>query len=178
MKASVFLRIVGFAAALSALMQSCVSAVPEVDALQEYPVVLSVDDPSTKLALEETDLSWEDDDKIRITAVADDKDFGTSELSVYSIDNTDNGKAVFTGFVNMSSTPVDCYFTYPSSEVWMDTDHNTGKITAHFNVQDGRHVSFMYACSGYNKNGMALELNHVGAMLELDVKIEGVVYVR
>ena len=59
----------------------------------------------------------------------------------------------------------------------MDTDHNTGKITAHFNVQDGRHVPFMYACSGYNENGMALELNHVGAMLELDVKIEGVVYV-
>ena len=171
------INIVVAAALSAAFFMSCSYEESETGIMKDYPVCLTADSPATKLALDGLDLSWEENDRIRITATASDNDSGTAELTVYSIDESDNGKAVFSGFVNMTSQPVDCYFTYPASNTIIDTDPSTGKITAYLTKQTGFHQPFFYGYSEYNEAGMPVSLNHIGAMLEINVSASEVAFI-
>lgn len=141
-----------------------------------YPVLLSVEEETiqgTKMSLEGTSVAWEESDKLRLTAVPQDGGVGVSELSVYSIDSENAKKAVFSGVVNMISTPEDCYFTYPYSV--MEFDSENGKIKAVYTEQAGKHAPFLYGHSSYNESGMSAALKHIGAMLEIELLgMEGV----
>lgn len=171
------INIVVAAALSAAFFMSCSYEESETGIMKDYPVCLTADSPATKLALYGHDLSWEENDRIRITATASDNDSGTAELTVYSIDESDNGKAVFSGFVNMASQPVNCYFTYPASNTIIDTDPSTGKITAYLTKQTGFHQPFFYGYSEYNDAGMPVSLNHIGAMLEINVSASEVAFI-
>ena len=171
------INIVVAAALSTAFFMSCSYEESETGIMKDYPVCLTADSPATKLALDGLDLSWEENDRIRITATASDNDSGTAELTVYSIDESDNGKAVFSGFVNMTSQPVDCYFTYPASNTIIDTDPSTGKITAYLTKQTGLHQPFFYGYSEYDDAGMPVSLNHIGAMLEINVSASEVAFI-
>lgn len=169
--------IIGIAAAI--LVASCNGFEPDVpeSPFHEYPVMLSVageKNGSTRMTVEnETDISWEESDKIRLTAVASDGDSGTAELSVYSIDQENNGKAVFSGFVSMKSMPEDCYLTFPVGEA-MKADTESDRLIARFTEQNGEHKPFLYAKTAYAADGMNAVLNHVGAMLEIDIEVDDV----
>ena len=169
--------IIGIAAAILAV--SCNGFEPDVpeSPFHEYPVMLSAvgeKNGSTRMTVEnETDISWEESDKIRLTAVASDGDSGTAELSVYSIDQENNGKAVFSGFVSMKSMPEDCYLTFPVGEA-MKVDTESDRLIARFTEQNGEHKPFLYAKTGYDADGMNAVLNHVGAMLEIDIAVDDV----
>ena len=171
------INIVVAAALSAAFFMSCSYEESETGIMKDYPVCLTADSPATKLALDGLDLSWDENDRIRITATASDNDSGTAELTVYSIDESDNGKAVFSGFVNMTSQPVDCYFTYPANNTIIDTDPSTGKITAYLTKQTGFHQPFFYGYSEYNEAGMPVSLNHIGAMLEINVSASEVDFI-
>lgn len=137
---------------------------------REYPVLLSVEEETfqgTKISVEGTTVAWEESDKLRLTAVPQDGGVGVSELTVYSIDQENTRKAVFSGVVNMTSVPEDCYFTYPYSA--MEFDSENGTIRAGFTEQSGKHEPFLYGHSGYNESGMSAALKHVGAMLEIEL---------
>ena len=137
---------------------------------REYPVLLSVEEETsqgTKISVKGTTVAWEESDKLRLTAVPQDGGVGVSELTVYSIDQENAKKAVFSGVVNMTSMPEDCYFTYPYSA--MEFDSENGKIRAGFTEQSGKHEPFLYGHSGYNESGMSAALKHVGAMLEIEL---------
>ena len=169
--------IIGIAAAILAV--SCNGFEPDVpeSPFHEYPVMLSVageKNCSTRMTVKNgTDISWEESDKIRLTAVASDGDSGTAELSVYSIDQENNGKAVFSGFVSMKSMPEDCYLTFPVGEA-MKVDTESDRLIARFTEQNGEHKPFLYAKTGYDADGMNAVLNHVGAMLEIDIAVDDV----
>lgn len=149
---------------------------PEGNGSVGYPVTLAAIQPyaDTKISVNGTSVAWEQEDKIQLTAVAADNSTGTSELTWFSgMEGKDGHTASFSGFVSMSSAPVDCYFIYPveSSTV---IDAATGKITLYYNSQSGQHEPFMYAKTAYDENGIYARLAHVGAVLELDVQIDDV----
>ena len=166
-------RLNGLLAVVFIVLMSCSESVPELSSARNYPVILSMQDDMTKLGLNGSDLFWEDTDKLRITAVASDKNTGTAELSIYNIDDSDNGKARFSGFVNMISEPQHCYFTYPVSTALFEVDVDKDLMIAHLNLQSGTHTPFLYADSEYDAGGMHVRMSHLCAMLEIDVAGEG-----
>lgn len=148
--------------------------IPSLNGENEYPIYLSASPQTqTKISVDGTSLGWEAADILQITAVSSDGKSGVSDLSVYSIDNTNDNIASFTGFVTIESAPVDCYFTYPSGNS-MSVDVPKGKVVARFNEQDGTHNPFLYSKVSYNAEGMETELKFAGAMLQITVAVEGV----
>ena len=116
---------------------------PSLPGDNKYPIHLSASPRTqTKISVDGTSLGWEASDILQITAVSSDGKSAVSDLSVYSIDNTNSHIASFTGFVTIESAPVDCYFTYPSGNA-MSVDVPQGKVVARFNAQDGQHKPFL-----------------------------------
>ena len=138
-----------------------------------YPILLSATtSPHTKISVEGTSLSWENSDILQITAVTADNNRGVADLSVYHIDENDAHHASFTGFVTLDSAPADCYFTYPSGDAMSVT--SDGKILVRYNNQDGSHKPFLYSKESYDEEGINSALRFAGAMLAIDVQVEGV----
>ena len=147
---------------------------PSLPGDNKYPIHLSASPRTqTKISVDGTSLGWEASDILQITAVSSDGKSAVSDLSVYSIDNTNSHIASFTGFVTIESAPVDCYFTYPSGNA-MSVDVPQGKVVARFNAQDGQHKPFLYSRVSYSSDGMETELKFAGAMLQITVAVEGV----
>ena len=148
--------------------------IPSLNGENEYPIYLSASPQTqTKISVDGTSLGWESSDILQVTAVTSDGKSAVSDLSVYSIDNNNDNIASFSGFVTIESEPVDCYFTYPSSNA-MSVDVPKGKVVARFNEQNGTHNPFLYSKVSYNAEGMATELKFAGAMLQITVAVEGV----
>lgn len=148
----------------------------DMSVLKDYPVLVaaSSSDGDTKISVDGTTVAWETDDRIQIHAVASDGSTGIAELAWFSgVEGKDSHYASFSGFVTMSSSPDDCYFAYPVKS-YTSVDPETGKITFYYNSQTGRHEPFMYAAAPYDENGISLMLNHIGAMLEINVDMEEV----
>ncbi len=148
------------------------------DEMKEYPVYLTASqDNMTRISAEENSLKWETADKIQLTAVTDgihvSDTIGTSVLELFSIDESDPSVASFTGFVTLRSEPKACYFTHPVGEA-MAVDAVSGTVRANYTLQDGSHKPFLFAKTAYDIDGMALDLEHLGAVLELDVQTPGV----
>lgn len=142
----------------------------------EYPVLLHASSGAggTRISVSGTTAAWEVDDKIQITAVAADESIGMSELSWFSgVEGKDEHFASFSGFVTMTSAPQDCYFVYPVKSS-TSVNPETGEITLYYNSQTGLHEPFMYAAAPYSGSGISVVLSHVGAMLEIDVRMEEV----
>lgn len=158
---------------------SCVETVDmgkDEGIVHEYPVSLSVRQPyeETRISVNGTSVAWEEDDRLQVTAADVDGNTGTSALTWFSrVDGKDGHFASFSGFVTMNSMPADCYFIYPYKSV-TSVDGKTGKITLYYNNQTGLHEPFMYSKTAYDENGISTKLNHVGAMLEIQVNIDGV----
>lgn len=64
------INIVVAVALSAAFFMSCSYEESETGIMKDYPVCLTADSPATKLALDGLDLSWEENDRIRITATA------------------------------------------------------------------------------------------------------------
>lgn len=148
------------------------------DEMKEYPVYLTASqDNMTRISAEDNSLKWETVDKIQLTAVTDgihvSDTIGTSVLELFSIDESDPSIASFTGFVTLRSEPKACYFTHPVGEA-MAVDAVSGTVRANYTLQDGSHKPFLFAKTAYDIDGMALDLEHLGAVLELDIKTAGV----
>lgn len=148
------------------------------DEMKEYPVYLTASqDNMTRISAEDNSLKWETADKIQLTAVTDgihvSDTIGTSVLELFSIDESDPSIASFTGFVTLRSEPKACYFTHPVGEA-MAVDAVAGTVRANYTLQDGSHKPFLFARTAYDIDGMALDLKHLGAVLELDVRTPGV----
>lgn len=148
------------------------------DEMREYPVYLTASQGNmTRISAWENSLVWETSDKIQLTAVTDGIEvsdtIGTSVLELFSIDESDPSVASFTGFVTLRSAPKACYFTYPVGEA-MTVDAVAGTVRANYTLQDGSHKPFLFARTPYDEKGMSLDLEHLGAVLELDVKTAGV----
>ena len=148
-------------------------AIPDTPISETYPVRLSADSssPVTRVSVDGTRIAWEQDDKIQVTAVSADGRQATSELTWFSgVDGKDSHFATFSGFVTMESAPQECHFVYPvrSSTI---VDSETGNITLYYNSQTGLHEPVMCASVAYDKDGMSAKLDHVGAMLEIDVRM-------
>lgn len=163
----------------SALVMLAVSACtglgyPEdVDVCREYPVLLSADvpEPSTKMSVDGIVTGWESGDRIQITAVSAGGSAATSELTWFSnVEGKDSHFASFSGFVTMNEAPQDCYLIYPV-KASTSVDVSSGNVTLYMNGQTGLHEPFMYAYAPYDENGIHAKMNHVGAMLEIDVKM-------
>lgn len=147
---------------------------PDLTVSQKYPVSLSATSgEQTKVSLNGTSVGWESADVLQITAVSQSGISAVSDLSVYSINETNDNIASFTGFVTMSEAPVECYFTHPAGNA-MTVDPSKGKIMARFNYQDGTHKPFLYSKESYDESGISTRLKYAGAMLEVDVQVEGV----
>ena len=146
----------------------------EVPAVNEYPVSLDASvGVDSRISVNGLSIGWEDDDKLKITAVASDGSYASSTLSVYGgVDENTPRNASFTGFVSMLQTPQDCYFTYPATTA-ASVDAASGKVRFMYNTQSGRHEPFLYAKTSYDPDGMDVVLNHVGTMLEFTVEIPG-----
>lgn len=161
-----------FVAVFVILLTSC-SGIDTPDIPAQYPIHLSANSPSpTKISVNGTSLSWESSDILQITAVTADNIRAVADLSVYHIDVEDPHQASFTGFVTLKSAPVDCYFTYPSGDAMSVT--SDGKILVRYNNQDGSHNPFLYSKESYNEDGINSALKFAGAMLAIDVQVEGV----
>lgn len=158
-----------------ALISSCAGVeTPDLTVSQKYPVSLSATSgEQTKVSLNGTSVGWESADILQITAVSQSGISAVSDLSVYSINETNDNIASFTGFVTMSEAPSECYFTYPVGNA-MTVDPSKGKIMARFNYQDGTHKPFLYSKESYDESGISTNLKYAGAMLEVDVQVEGV----
>lgn len=158
-----------------ALISSCAGVeTPDLTVSQKYPVSLSATSgEQTKVSLNGTSVGWESSDILQITAVSQSGISAVSDLSVYSINETNDNIASFTGFVTMSEAPSECYFTYPAGNA-MTVEPSKGKIMARFNYQDGTHKPFLYSKEGYDESGISTYLKYAGAMLEVDVQVEGV----
>lgn len=124
----------------------------------------------TRIAHNELELSWEQNDALKIVAVASDGSYANSELAVYQIDENNRSCASFSGFVSMLSQPQECYFLYPSSA---STSYNssTGRVKFQYNLQTGRHEPMMYAKTVYDPDGMVVDMKHAGSVLQLSVQI-------
>lgn len=124
----------------------------------------------TRISHNELELSWEQNDALKIVAVASDGSYANSELAVYQIDENNRSCASFSGFVSMLSQPQECYFLYPSSA---STSYNssTGRVKFQYNLQTGRHEPMMYAKTVYDPDGMVVDMKHAGSVLQLSVQI-------
>lgn len=158
-----------------ALISSCAGVeTPDLTVSQRYPVSLSATSgEQTKVSLNGTSVGWESADILQITAVSQSGISAVSDLSVYSINETNDNIASFTGFVTMSEAPSECYFTHPAGNA-MTVDPSKGKIMARFNYQDGTHKPFLYSKESYDESGISTHLKYAGAMLAIDVQVEGV----
>lgn len=160
---------------LLALQVSCQRFEPVGDDCAQsvlYPVSLSASSSAaaSRIAVNGTSIAWEQDDVVQLTAFAQDNTSGSAELSLYQIDENDDSRASFSGFVSMTSVPQTCYFTYPAMSTTL-VNHDNESIKFYFNVQTGRHRPFMYAKAEYNEGGINTDLVHVGAMLDITVNI-------
>lgn len=157
------------------LISSCAGVdAPDLTVSQRYSVSLSATSgEQTKVSLNGTSVGWEYADILQITAVSQSGISAVSDLSVYSINKTNDNIASFTGFVTMSEAPSECYFTHPAGNA-MTVDPSKGKIMARFNYQDGTHKPFLYSKESYVESGISTHLKYAGAMLEVDVQVEGV----
>lgn len=158
------------------LVSACSSVdTPDFPVAEDYPISFTASPKSqTRISLSGTSVGWENSDILQITAVDADKKSAVSDLSVYSIDQTNDNIASFSGYVTMQSKPEVCYFTYPAGNP-MTVNPSTGKIVARYNEQDGTHKPFMYSKKvAYDERGMSSELTYAGAMLAVDVQVKGV----
>lgn len=162
----------GFFALCAFMPASCAEESEwESGGLQKWPVLFTAEkEMDTKISVSGTAVSWEDTDKLKLTAVASDGEVATADVSLF--EKTDAHTASFTGYVSMISAPQACYFTYPLGAA-MSVDASTGKIKVYYNLQDGKHKPFLYARTPYDSDGISAAMTHVGAMLEIDVQIEG-----
>ena len=150
--------------------------ISESTGLKEYPLYLHAGHAGmqSKITVDGTAVVWEEDDRLQIVAVSENEESGISELTWFSdVDGMDKHYASFSGFVTMTSQPKDCYFIYPVNQS-TKVDGSTGNITLYYNNQSGRHEPFMYSREAYDAQGINTMLRHVGAMLEIDVQVEGV----
>ena len=154
---------------------------PEPSGLKEYPILLHVTgSEETKITNSQNTLSWESDDIIQLTAIANGIEqadtIAVTELQCFTIDENNSSKASFSGFVSLRNAPRDCYFTYPAGAA-MSVDPSSGLVKAIYAQQDGTHKPFLYGKSEYPEDptaGMNVGLHHIGAVLELDIKVDGV----
>ena len=151
---------------------------PAEDKVHDYPVkVNAVQETMTRISADGNELSWEEEDQIRIAAVMPGIEVSdtaaTSVLTRFRSIDSDPAKASFTGFVSLLSEPHTCYFTYPVGEA-LKVDPVAETIITNYTSQDGSHKPFLYGKSGYDKEGMDVVMKHVGAVLELTVTTPGV----
>lgn len=148
----------------------------DADVCREYPVLLSADAPelSTRISVDGIVVGWEPEDRIQITAISAKESTSTSELTWFSdVEGKDSHFASFSGFVTMRETPQDCYFIYPVRSS-TSFDVSSGNLVLYMNAQTGLHEPFMYAYAPYDESGIHAKMNHVGAMLEIDVNMQEV----
>lgn len=157
------------------LLPSCTGVdMPAVGLAVDYPVTLLTSSPDSKISHEGTKMSWEEDDVLHLTAVAEDKTMGETSLAFYSyLDENNKSAASFSGFVTMTSAPDYCCFVYPKHS-FSTLDPETGKLVLNYATQTGAHDPVMYAKADYSESGINQTLVHVGAMLEIDVQIDEV----
>ena len=146
--------------------------------LNEYPILLNASQAGmTKIALEGNRITWEETDEMQLTAVTAGIEvsdtIGTSVLKWYRTIDEDQSSASFTGFITLRSEPKSCYFTYPVGET-MTIDAVQGTVKANYTLQNGDHKPFLYGKSEYDEDGMNVDLLHLGAVLEIDVRTPGV----
>lgn len=164
------------------LMSSCAGVdIPDAGGHggREYPVLLSTScaGTDTRITHDGTSMAWEEDDVLHMTAIAADGTAGSSDLTFFRyLADDDKHGASFSGFVTMTSLPEDCYFVYPKLAM-NSIDPETGLLSLYYNNQSGAHEPVMYAYAPYSESGISETLVHVGAMLEVDVQIEGVVQI-
>lgn len=167
---------------LSLLLLSAVSLLPSCSGVDmpavglavDYPVTLLTSSPDSKISHEGTKMSWEEDDVLHLTAVAEDKTTGETSLAFYSyLDENNKSAASFSGFVTMTSAPDYCCFVYPKHS-FSTLDPETGILVLNYAAQTGAHEPVMYAKADYSESGINQTLVHVGAMLEIDVQIDEV----
>lgn len=159
---------------MSLVLSSCLGMdepVGVTPSVTEYPVTVSASSGvDSRISADGLSLAWERDDTLKISAVAADATIGTSDLTVYQIDEENPREASFTGFVSMLQTPQYCNFMYPATMA-TSTDPATGRIKFQYNSQTGRHEPFLYARAAYDPDGMAVSMKHAGAVLEITVDI-------
>lgn len=147
------------------------------DIVNEYPVLLNVSDPQTKISVDGNVITWEETDRVQLTAITDGIEvsdtIGTSILNWFGMIDSDPSKASFSGFVTLRSEPKSCYFTHPVGEA-MNVDALSGEVIVNYTAQNGTHSPFLYGKTAYDPEGMTTAMNHVGAVLELTVETEGV----
>ena len=159
----------------ASLFPSCSEVdLPSAGLAVDYPVTLMTSSPDSKISHEGTKMTWDEDDILHLTAVADDKTIGESSVAFYSyLDENDKSGASFSGFVTMTSHPDYCCFVYPKHS-FSTLDPETRKLVLNYATQTGAHEPVMYVTADYSKSGINQTLVHVGAMLELDVRIDDV----
>lgn len=141
---------------------------------RDYPVLLATSGVDTRISIDGTAMAWDEDDCIHLTAVTEDDARGEATLAFYNyLTEGDRHAASFSGFVTMASVPKECYFVYPQSS-FSSVDPDSGVLTLYYNNQSGEHEPVLYAAAEYSESGVNETLTHVGAMLEIDVAMEGV----
>lgn len=141
---------------------------------RDYPVLLATSGVDTRISIDGTAMVWDEDDCIHLTAVAEDDARGEATLAFYNyLTEGDRHAASFSGFVTMTSVPKECYFVYPQSS-FSSVDPDSGVLTLYYNNQSGEHEPVLYAAAEYSEIGVNETLTHVGAMLEIEVAMEGV----
>ena len=141
--------------------------------LKDYPIHLNVSTKeSTKVAVDNLDLSWEDSDKIQLNVITDAAETGdtltTAILNYFQTIGNEKSKASFSGFVTLRKQPEMCYFTHPVGEA-IAVDANNHTVKVFYTQQNGSHVPFLYGKSDYVEEGMDVTLTHLAAVLEITV---------
>ncbi len=151
---------------------SCAGADVDSEGRYTYPVRLMTEqgDAHTRIGHDDISVYWEDHDILGLTAVDPEGRSAISDLTLFSIDKEDSGKASFSGFVTMpAGAPEYCYFTYPTGSA-MEVNPSTGQIKVIYTSQDGSHKPYMYARTAYSESGMSARLLHLGAVLEITLE--------
>ncbi len=150
------------------VLSSCLSV--DEPSVRTFPVRTETIVQVTKVSVNGTQLSWEDDDVLQLVAISENGEVGDALLQIYE---KEGRNASFTGYVTMDNVPQSCIFTYPASLAMQVVPENR-KVNVDYSIQNGSHKPFLYAQTSYNSTSINTVLRHVGAVLELDISIPGV----
>lgn len=156
------------------VVSSCLELdIENISALNDYQILINVStDESTKVAVDNLALSWEETDKVQVNVITDAAETGdtltTAILNYFQTIGNEKSKASFSGFVTLRKQPEMCYFTYPVGEA-IAVDANNHTVKVFYTQQNGSHVPFLYGKSDYVEEGMDVTLTHLAAVLEITV---------
>ena len=156
------------------VVSSCLELdIENISALNDYQILINVStDESTKVAVDNLALSWEETDKVQVNVITDAAETGdtltTAILNYFQTIGNEKSKASFSGFVTLRKQPEMCYFTHPVGEA-IAVDANNHTVKVFYTQQNGSHVPFLYGKSDYVEEGMDVTLTHLAAVLEITV---------